>query len=162
MKIGILADTHLTKISDNFKNLVENYFQDVDLIIHTGDFISFEIYELLKSCKSFCGVWGNVDDSKVQSVLKEKEVITVAGYKIGIFHGHGSKGTTIDRVYNKFADDMVDIIIFGHSHQPLVKTQNGILMINPGSMVSKRRERWFSFAILELLNDAIDLTFKLF
>lgn len=162
MKIGIISDTHIKRQSSDFINLIDIYFKDVDIIIHAGDYIDKEVVEVLKGYKNFIGVWGNVDDSEVKSLMEEKQIITLEGYRIGIFHGHGTGKTTFDRAYEKFKEDNVDIIIFGHSHQPLVKTKNGILMINPGSLTTKRRERWFSYIILKLDSGNIDLNFKLF
>lgn len=162
MKIGIISDTHIKKDVDKFMDLMDQYFKELDLLIHAGDYVSRQVVEELKSYKNFVGVWGNVDDEETRAIVKEKEIISVEGYKIGIFHGHGSKGTTIDRVYDTFKEDEVDIIIFGHSHQPLAKTKNGVLMLNPGSIINKRRERWFSFIILELNEEGIEVRFKFF
>ena len=67
---------------------------------------------------------------------------------------------TLTRTFNSFIDDNVDIIIFGHSHQPLVKTEKGILMLNPGSITTKRFERWFSYIILELKIDGIKVNLE--
>jgi putative phosphoesterase len=82
-------------------------------------------------------------------------------YKIGIYHGHGDEKTTIERAYEIFKDENVDIIIFGHSHKPAILTKNKILMLNPGSLTSKRAERWFSYIILNLEKEGIDVQIKL-
>lgn len=110
--------------------------------------------------KPLYSVWGNVDEQELKELLNEKEVFSLAGHRIGIFHGHGRGGSTIDRVWEQFRDEEVDIIIFGHSHQPLVQTRNGILLLNPGSPNIKRRERWPSFLILDLSSDHIEVNLK--
>jgi putative phosphoesterase len=162
MKIGVLADTHITQNTiDRLKGLVD-FFQDVDLIIHAGDFSDFEVYQSIKNYKEVLGVWGNTDDFRLKNTLKEKELLYAAGYTIGVYHGHGNEGTTADRAYQKFDHDNVDIIIFGHSHQPLVQTRNGILMINPGSATNKRKEKYFSCLVLDLLPDRIEVGFSFF
>jgi len=160
MKIGIISDTHIKKGSHELINLLDIYLKEVDLIIHAGDYISREVVKELKNYKRFVGVWGNVDDSEIKDIMNEKEIISLESYKIGIFHGHGTDKTTLDRAYEKFKEDQVDIIIFGHSHQPLVRTRNGMLMINPGSMTSKRKERWFSYVIIDLNQEGIDVKIK--
>lgn len=162
MKVGIISDTHIKKNINSFMCLIDTYLREVDLIIHAGDYTSLEALEVTKKYKKFVGVWGNVDGPEIRSLLKEKEIILLEGYRIGIFHGHGTKGYTFDRVYEVFKEDDVDIIIFGHSHQPLVRTKNGILMINPGSFTNKRKERWFSYIVLELHQENIDLQIKFF
>jgi len=162
MKLGILADTHINELNENFTNLIKDCFKDVELIIHAGDFTSSAVYEFLKSYRDFIGVFGNVDSPDIQNVLHEKEVVEASGYRIGIYHGHGNKGTSAGRAYHEFTEDKIDIIVFGHSHQPLIQTKNGILMINPGSLTNKRKEKRFSYVILELLPDKIEATVKFF
>ncbi len=162
MKIGIISDTHVKKDIQSFANLLDTCFKEVDLIIHAGDYINADVIKLLKDYTNFIGVWGNVDESEVKGLVNEKEIISIKDYRIGVFHGHGTSSSTLDRAYEKFKEDEVDIIVFGHSHQPLVKTKNGILIINPGSLTSRRRERWFSYIILELNEQSIDLGFRFF
>lgn len=153
MKIGILADTHISKPGSNWWSYIEDTFKEVDMLIHAGDFVSFETFEFLRGFKRLYSVWGNCDDAKIQRTLKERDVVTAAGYRIGIFHGHGREKTTLDRAYDQFADDNVDIIVFGHSHQPIVQSKRGVLMLNPGSMTNRRNEKWCSYIILELFPD---------
>ncbi|WP_352419229.1 metallophosphoesterase family protein [Proteiniborus sp.] len=162
MKIGIISDTHIKKNTSNLAALLNTHFKEVDLIIHAGDYISADAIEILKDYKNFVGVWGNVDESEIKTLINENEIITIDGYKIGIFHGHGTGSSTFDRAYDRFKEDKVDIIIFGHSHQPLAKTKNGVLILNPGSLTRKRRERWFSYIILELHEGSFDLQFRFF
>ena len=150
MKVGIISDTHIKNNDESIIDILDTYFQDIDMIIHAGDYIDETVVDALINHKNFIGVSGNVDNTKVKELLKEKKLITLEGYRIGIFHGHGNGDSTLTRAYNRFKDDQVDIIIFGHSHQPLIKTMNKILLLNPGSLRYKRQERWFSYIILEL------------
>lgn len=162
MKIGIISDTHIKKDFTKLKKLLETNFKKVDLIIHAGDYTTKNVIDILRKYNNFIGVWGNVDDLKVRKILKEREIIELCGYKVGIYHGHGERGKTLDRAYNEFNGDNVDIIIFGHSHQPIVATKNNVLMLNPGSITSKRREKRYSYIILELTEDEINVTLSFF
>jgi len=162
LKIGIMSDTHLGKHPERIESLVERYFKDVDVIIHGGDYKGSKVVNILKKYRNFMGVFGNVDDSSVRKLLKEKEIVELEGYRIGIFHGHGENKTTSDRAYDMFKEDKVDIIVFGHSHQPAIFTKNKILMLNPGSPTSKRNDRWFSYIMLELSKNSINVELKLF
>ncbi|WP_315121352.1 metallophosphoesterase family protein [uncultured Clostridium sp.] len=150
MKIGVISDTHFTKRSEDILKIIDRYFSDVDMIIHVGDFNSINVIENIEKKKRFAGVYGNNDGSNVREYLREKAIINIEGYKIGMYHGHGDKKTAMDRAYNEFKDSKIDIIIFGHSHQPIIKTRNKILMINPGSPTRKLKERWYSYVLLEL------------
>ncbi|GLC32037.1 phosphoesterase [Clostridium omnivorum] len=162
MKIGIMSDTHLDKHPEKIVEYIDKYFNDVDLIIHAGDYTNCKVIELIKSRKKFIGVWGNVDKRPVRSVLNEKEIINVEGKKIGIFHGHGDKKTTPERAIEIFKDDNADIIIFGHSHQPSIFTKNKTLLLNPGSLSRKRKEPWFSYIILTIDKNSISAEMKFF
>jgi uncharacterized protein len=162
IKIGIISDTHLSKDIYKMNVLLKKYLKEVDLVIHAGDFKSSKVIELIKAHKKFAGVWGNNDGTAIKSEVKEKEIIKLGGYKVGIYHGHGEGKSTIDTAYNMFKEDKVDIIIFGHSHQPIIKTIHKTLMLNPGSPTSKRKERWYSLIILELDDDCINAQIKFF
>lgn len=162
MIIGLISDTHIKKNTASFMAQLKEFFHEVDCIIHTGDYINPQLLYQLREYKEFIGVWGNVDNQEIQSKLKEKEVLSFEGYTIGIYHGHGEAKTTIDRAYEKFKEEKVDIIIYGHSHQPLIKTYKNVLMINPGSPTSKRRERWFSYGILKLERGHIQVEMNFF
>lgn len=134
----------------------------MDLIIHAGDYKNIKVIETIKKHKNFVGVWGNNDGNSVRETVKEKEILKLNGYRIGIYHGHGGGKTTINKAYEMFKEDKLDIIIFGHSHQPIIRTINKTLMLNPGTPTSKRKERWYSIIVLELRRDCIDAQLKFF
>lgn len=96
------------------------------------------------------GVYGNVDPDDITEKLPAQEVVHVNGYKIGIVHGHGDKKTTERRALNAFEGKELDIIIFGHSHIPLIRYVKKTLLFNPGSPTDKRRLPYYSYGILEI------------
>ena len=57
---------------------------------------------------------------------------------------------TEDRAFNTFSLQRVDVIVFGHSHQPINERRDGILMFNPGSPVAGRGGEGNTYGILEL------------
>lgn len=148
LEIAVISDTHL-KNTQKVDNLF-SAFENIDLLIHAGDFNEGLILKYLQSHFKFAGVWGNNDDDEIKSLLQEKLVLQIGTYRIGICHGHGKGETTIERAYHYFQNDKVDIVIFGHSHQPTISTKHKVLMLNPGSFTSKRRERWFSYILLTI------------
>lgn len=162
IKIGVISDTHISKDTYKIEQLIEKHLKDVDLVIHAGDYKTNKVIQIIKSKKNFAGVWGNNDGDIIKSEVKEKLILTLCGYKIGVYHGHGEGKSTIDKAYNMFKDDKVDIIIFGHSHQPIIKTINKTLMLNPGSPTSKRKDRWYSVIILELKKECIKAQIEFF
>ena len=162
MRFAILSDTHIVKDLKKMERFIKEDLKDINYIIHAGDFKSYKVYSLIKDHKEIIGVWGNNDGKSLRDILKEKEIIAVNGYKIGLYHGHGEKKNSILNTIEKFKSDDVDIIIFGHSHQPIIKTYNKTLLINPGSITMKRKERWFSYIILTVEKNSIEATIKLY
>lgn len=147
MNIAIISDTHLKKNSGQLDHLMTE-FCDADLVIHAGDYGGAWVVEYLQNHFNFIGVWGNIDDVTIKTYLQEKLILNIGPYQVGVCHGHGKMKTTIERAYANFENSIVDIIIFGHSHQPIISTKNKILMLNPGSLTNKRQERWFSYIML--------------
>ena len=154
MNVAIISDTHLKKNSGQLNNLIAK-FRNADLVIHAGDFGEAWVLEYLRQHFNFIGVWGNIDDDIIKVSLQERLILQIGPYKVGVFHGHGKGKTTIERAYSNFENDQVDIIIFGHSHQPTISTKNKVLMLNPGSFINKRKERWFSYIMLTVDSECL-------
>ena len=74
----------------------------------------------------------------------------VGSRTIGVVHGDGARGSTFDRAAAAFAGQAVDVVVFGHSHQPLWQQVQGRWYLNPGSPTQRRREPAYSFAWLSL------------
>ncbi len=142
-KIGVLSDTHLSDIDNDFKNLFDyGPFKDIDTFIHAGDFTSIRIVDFLDSY-IFYGVQGNMDDYEVRKRLPERRIETLDGVRIGITHGWGAPFDLDQKVYEYFNDSLIQCIVFGHSHKPANHFIGKTLMFNPGSfkksLISPRR-----------------------
>lgn len=130
MKIGVLSDTHLTRVTPAFKELVKTYFNDVDLILHAGDMVGLPLYEFLQSM-AVEAVQGNMDERNLKAILPPKKTLTLDGVKIGLTHGWGAAQGLEGRLVPEF--DRIDCLVYGHSHNPANHRSGGILLFNPGS-----------------------------
>ncbi|RFU60873.1 metallophosphoesterase family protein [Peribacillus glennii] len=153
MKIIVIADTHMPKRGMNLPEKLIEGLRDAELIIHAGDWQKLEVYEQLVHYAPVEGVFGNVDGEEIKQRFSEKRLLEIKGKRIGIVHGHGQKGTTEKRAITAFADESVDMIIFGHSHIPVKKEINGVLLFNPGSPTDKRRQPKFSYGVISVDGD---------
>ena len=129
MRIGVLSDTH----ADSFAEIPDRIITtlaEVDMIIHAGDFTSKAVLDGLKQLGEVKAVWGNMDSNELKRTLPETELLIVSGKRIGITHGSGNPFGIERKVRQIFKD--VDIIIYGHTHQPQNKIVEGILLFNPG------------------------------
>lgn len=142
MRIGVLADTHATSFEEVPRKIIAA-LSTVDLIIHAGDFTTTETLNGLKQLGEVKAVQGNMDSSEIKSTLPVKEIIEAKNKRIGIIHGSGPPWGIEQRVREMF-DQQVDIIVYGHSHEPQNKVIDGILFFNPGKATSS-----FGFLTIE-------------
>ena len=151
MKLGILSDTHVKKIDDLPKKALK-ILENVDLIIHAGDYINEELLDDLKKLGNFKGVAGNMDPQIIKDELPETEILELNGFKIGVIHPieGGAPYDLVDRVREKF--EQVDVIVFGHSHLPMNEKIDDILIFNPGSVTGRWPAKHKTIGILEIDN----------
>ncbi len=149
VKIGVLADTHIPSKAKELPEFLIDKFKDVDHIIHAGDIVSLDVIRQLETLAPVTAVAGNVDPPELKKLLGENKTVSFGRFCIGVFHGHGSKGNTLERAISCFKDRSIDCIIFGHSHMPYCAYHDQVLLFNPGSPTNKRRNKQYSFGIIE-------------
>ncbi len=134
MLVGIMADTHdnqpMTKRAIELFNT-----RKVDYMIHAGDFTSPFTVKLFRELKcKYTGIFGNNDGDKLL-LLERSEgnirnaplVLTLNNRKILVIHEH--------HIVDALAESgHFDIIIYGHTHEPLIKKVKNTLLINPGEV----------------------------
>ena len=129
MKLGIISDTHVRTI-DEISAAIRKALADVDIIIHAGDFTHEAVLDSLRAIGRVKAVCGNMDSIELKRSLPKRDVFEASGEKIGLIHGWGAPWGIAERVKNQFSG--VDIIIFGHSHEPCNRHIQGVLLVNPG------------------------------
>lgn len=146
MKILIVSDTHGKH--ENLK-LVFEQEKPIDRMIHLGDAEGCEDFiQGLAGCPLDI-VAGNND---FFSQLPTEKTIYLGNYKILVTHGHyynvnaGIAGLQKDANARGF-----HIVMFGHTHRPLVERGNGIITLNPGSLSYPRQEgRRPSYIVMDM------------
>lgn len=154
MKVGVVSDTHLPRFGDRLPaELCRGLGEErVALILHLGDFTGSKIPRLLESVAPLEAVAGNNDPPDLVQRFGRRKIVTLGRVRIGMVHGDGTRGTTTSRSLRAFEEDEVDVICFGHSHQPLCERRGGIWLVNPGSPTDKRAQSRYSYAILDIKN----------
>ncbi|MFH1241175.1 MAG: metallophosphoesterase family protein [Pseudomonadota bacterium] len=147
MKIGVLSDTHLKRITHELREIYNNHLSEKELILHAGDIVSPEIIDFL-SRKTFHGVHGNMDPSEVKELLPRKKIVELGQYRLGLIHGWGSSAGLEDRIWSEFHD--VDVIVYGHSHHEANRIKEGVLLFNPGTATGYSPSSRHTIGILEL------------
>ncbi|MFA5145832.1 MAG: metallophosphoesterase family protein [Candidatus Omnitrophota bacterium] len=153
-RILVLADTHIPRSAHDLPHEIYDVLDDIDMIFHAGDFVEKEIYEKLAKLKPLKAVYGNMDSRQVTENLNQKEIVQVGRFRIGLIHGYGVPRDIIDTVRGEFRD--VHAIVFGHSHEAINMTKEGILFFNPGSPTDKVFAAYNSYGILEVTDTKIE------
>ena len=104
-----------------------------DMAIHCGDIVRQPVVEgFLNSARRGIIVHGNSDPVVLRETLPYIEIIEVEKIKIGITHpAWGGPEFPPRELFNDFDEDL-DVILFGHTHEPLKEEIDGTLFINPG------------------------------
>ncbi|MCJ8009330.1 metallophosphoesterase family protein [Lederbergia wuyishanensis] len=160
MKIVIIADTHMPKMAKKLPTRLVDELKNTDLILHAGDWQTLNLHEELMQYAPVEGVAGNIDSEDLQNFFGKKKIIKIGSYTIGLTHGDGKGKTTEKRALEMFKDEQIDLLIFGHSHIPIMKKVGNVTIFNPGSPTDKRRQKHYSFGVLSITkNIALDHIF---
>lgn len=143
--IAVISDTHRM---GKYIEIGKRYIKGADVVIHLGD-NSEDIEELTKDFKGVVyGVRGNCD---LSNTYPTEQLVEIMGKKIFLTHGHlyGVKNN-LNNIYYRAKELNADIVLFGHTHENLIKEEDGIVFMNPGSIsLPKLRGRYIGFIEVE-------------
>lgn len=141
--IGLISDTH-----GLLRNEVYAAFEGVDEIIHAGDVGDLAILTELEVIAGTRAVYGNVDGWEVRQEVAEELDLERLGHRLAVIHGHQWGSPRVDDLIERYPDH--DVIVYGHTHRPLVETVGATVVVNPGSAGRKRFNLPVSAALLTL------------
>jgi uncharacterized protein len=161
--VGVVSDTHFPRFGRALPRALERGLRraGVARILHLGDMTDLLAVPLFEAIAPFDAVAGNNDGAAIRERFGRRKVVRVEDVRIGMVHGDGRRGTTKSRALEAFADDETDVVLFGHSHRPLVAREGRLLVANPGSPTDKRMNPLYSYAILTVdgASARVDLKF---
>lgn len=145
MKILIVSDTH--KKNDNYFRVLE--LEKPDMVIHCGDAEGCE-YALTEAAD--CPVHIVLGNNDFFSCLPRELTLDIGPYKVWVLHGHNyyvSMGN--ETIKREAAERGMDMVMYGHTHRPVVDTEDDVIAVNPGSLSYPRQEGHRpSYVIMEL------------
>lgn len=149
MKIGVISDTHGLLRPEVFPA-----FEGVDQILHAGDLGSLDLLPELEAIAPVVGVWGNTDGMDVRARLPETASVTFGGLEVAVLHGHqyGRPGPAVIAAAHPDAD----LVVFGHTHRPVIEQVGSTLVINPGSAGPRRFSLPVTVAIVTIQDGGLD------
>jgi putative phosphoesterase len=127
--IGLISDTHGVLRAE-----VHPALEGVSLILHAGDVGGDEILDELALIAPVLAVAGNTDPPGNPRLLDAIEH-EAGGVTIHVSHGHELGSPMPQRLLRRYG---ADVIVFGHTHRPLVTRADGRLVVNPGAAGPRR------------------------
>jgi hypothetical protein len=150
VRILIISDTH--RRNENYLKIVEDIGDELDMVIHLGDVEGSE-YVIQEAVD--CPVEIVAGNNDFFSDLPSEKTLQIGRYRVLITHGH--------RYYIGMGNEMIkkeaiaggyDIVMYGHTHKPVIDISKNIIAINPGSLSYPRQEnRKPSYIIMEIDDD---------
>lgn len=144
MRLGVISDTHGMLRPEVFE-----VFREVDHILHGGDIGEWDLIVELQALAPVTAVYGNTDSFDIRSRVPQVAEIELDGFPIVVTHGDQFGSPNPAKLHDAFPN--ADIIIFGHSHKPLLElVDKTITVMNPGGAGAPRFGIPPSVGILEL------------
>lgn len=124
---------------------------EADYLIHCGDFANDLSGHNVYHVKGNCDPWSKAP-LEVLITIENKKVLIVHGHK------HQVKSGLLSLSYYA-QQKQADIVLFGHTHTPTAVVENGILLLNPGSISLPNYGQSASYLELNIDGDEINYRF---
>ena len=143
MHIGLISDTHGLVRPECFTAL-----DGVAMIFHAGDVGARDVLTVLAKIAPVQAVYGNTDPPGDPS-LSEHFAETIEGVTVHVSHGHEVGSPTPEKLLKRYS---ADVLVYGHTHKPLIVQAGSRLVVNPGAAGPRRFNLQPSVARLTLVN----------
>jgi putative phosphoesterase len=140
--IGLVSDTH-----GLLRDGVLTALAGVSRILHAGDVGGRPVLDALERIAPVQAVYGNVDPQGPP--LEPQLLVLAGGLRIHVSHGHEFGSPTVSKLLDSYD---ADVIVFGHTHKPLVHRDGSRLVVNPGAAGPRRFNLRPSVALLTIDN----------
>ncbi|MDD4690675.1 MAG: metallophosphoesterase [Eubacterium aggregans] len=152
MRIGVVSDSHGN--SRTLKQAIDA-MGPVAVIFHLGDYVSDG--ESIKRMVDIPVITlrGNMDigyeegEDFVKTQFGGKTIIACHGHEFGV------KGS-LNTLFYKAKSEGADIVLYGHTHMPLVEKEEGILFMNPGALTYSHPGVDKSYGVLTIEDDVVN------
>ncbi len=151
MRILVISDSHGLEINNEIID-----FEQCDISVHCGD---SQLMADDQEMKRFdLRARGNCDFDRNYQI---NEVKDYNGLKLMVTHGHYfDVNFSLASLRNAAIDKGVDIVFYGHTHVVNASYENGVLIVNPGSIRQSRSTYPVSYMIVEVTTDSFNIIIK--
>jgi uncharacterized protein len=142
MKVLIISDTH-----GNLPISLEKIRADV--VIHAGDVGDRKFLSRFSHIEKFYAVAGNTD-SILENYIPQTICDEIGGVKFYVVHNLSAPHRIIMSNYREIKECSPDIVVYGHTHTPLIEEHDGVVYLNPGSLGKEGLTGYRSYAVVEI------------
>ncbi len=160
-RIAVISDTHFPSHGRTLPATCLAAIEGADLLIHAGDLADAATLTMLRRLgPPLLAVFGNADDADVRDDLPASVEHEIDGLRLAIVHNGGPEAGRLQRLAKRFPE--ADVVIFGHSHIPLLAREpSGLTILNPGSATDRRRQPLHSMAEIHVSSgQSPEVTFR--
>lgn len=146
-RIGLISDTHMPARCDALPPTVFEALRGVDLVLHAGDVGELWVLDQLSAIAPVIAVYGNDETVDAQRELPYQQLVVVGGQRILLTHAHypdraeeleSRKDDAWEPKLSRRAAmgqrAGASVVVFGHTHIPMIKEHDGVLLVNPGAL----------------------------
>lgn len=127
---------------------VEKTLKGCHQILHAGDVGNGQVLIALNRIAPVVAVRGNMDHGSWSNSLPDKEMVEIEGIFFYVIHD----------LYMLDLEPSVagvHVVVSGHTHQPKIFKNNGVLYLNPGSAGQRRFDYPVSVAIVRIESGSV-------
>jgi len=148
-RLGLISDTHMPDRWPDLPETLPRILQGVDLILHAGDVGELWVLDQLSAIAPVIAVHGNDEPPDTPAQLPPKQLVTVAGQRLLLWHGHypdrvdelesrrdPAMRPKLERIARHGQRLGAKLVHFGHWHVPLVCEVEGVTLVNAGALAS--------------------------
>jgi len=162
MKVIVVSDSHGEKHNIIRISTIARE-ENVDEIIHLGD--DYDDAELLiKEGFEVERVPGVYSAYYTEKNVDNRKIIENEGWKILLTHTKEKHENDLPGDISPedlIRDNLVDIVLYGHTHIPAIAKQGDVYLINPGHLKSTDKKGFQpTYAILDIDKETINVTIK--
>jgi putative phosphoesterase len=126
--VGLISDTH-----GLVRPAIFDALKGVDQILHAGD-VGEGVLEELRAIAPVRAVFGNTDSPGTPGLVESLQ-LELGGLSIHVSHGHELGSPTPAKLLRHYH---ANVIVYGHTHKPLIERSGGQLIVNPGAAGPRR------------------------
>lgn len=164
MTVAVISDTHVyrrggRRVARPVFDLLRRFRPG--LVVHLGDVNVGEVLDDLAEIAPLLAVTGNNDDDELLDLLPRELFFDIGPHRFLAVHGHNHDRLSA-RKYAESRDGEADVILFGHSHEPLIERGRSSILFNPGSATDRRWYDHFGVGLIHVTADRIEPELVLF